>query len=70
MIVPINNEIEKMASKYKVLVNMLSKKCLICHNHKKSVDTAELKKILLELSNEIPGDITQLVRIESGKEND
>lgn len=66
MKVKINQEIEKIATKYKVLVNLLSKKCLMCHNKTKTIDTEEIKQILLEMSNEVASDIVQLVRIEGG----
>lgn len=66
MKVQINQEIEKIATKYKVLVNLLNKKCLMCHNRNNEVDTEEIKQILLEMSNEVASDIVQLVRIEGG----
>lgn len=66
MKVKINQEIEKIATKYKVRVNLLSKKCLACHNRSKEVDTEEIKQILLEMSNEVASDIVQLVRLEGG----
>ena len=66
MKIQITQEIEKMAVKYKVLEDLLCKKCLVCHNRSKEVDTGELKQILLEINNEVPTDITQLVRLEGG----
>lgn len=66
MKITINQEIEKIATKYKGLVNLLNKKCLACHNRSKEVDTEEIKQILLEISNEVASDIVQLVRIEGG----